>query len=122
MPEKMPATAPSAGPMKNASVIDRLMSMPMRPAASRSCEVARIALPMRVRDTKVSRATMSEIGGHDDEHLEQCSLAPPAIVKAVLLPSGFGNGSCLESIHSRTAFCRKIETPIAEMSGASRGA
>ncbi len=61
MPEKIPATAPSAGPMKNASMIDALMSMPMRPAASRSCDVARIALPMRVRETNWSSATMRVI-------------------------------------------------------------
>ena len=38
--------------MKKVAAIVRLMSMPIRPAASRSCAVARMALPSFDRSTK----------------------------------------------------------------------
>ena len=43
-----PAAPASAEPSTNANTITRSTSMPIIEAASRSCEVARIALPMRV--------------------------------------------------------------------------
>ena len=45
-----PAAPASAEPMKNVDAITRSTSMPIIAAASRSYEVARIALPMRVGD------------------------------------------------------------------------
>ena len=49
-------------------------------------------------------------------------LAPPIVKRRRDRERRCGYGIAFESTHSRTAFCRKIETPIAEISGASRGA
>src|SRR3954451_14014867 len=51
-----PAAPASAEPMKNVAAMTRSVSMPIIDAASRSNEVARIALPSCVRETsKMSR-------------------------------------------------------------------
>ena len=46
----------------------------------------------------------------------------PSCVGTKAVPSAFEYGSCLLLTQSKMAFCRKMDTPIAEMSGASRGA
>ena len=50
-----PAAPASAEPSTNVKTITRSMSMPIIAAASRSNEVARIALPVRVRFTRNQR-------------------------------------------------------------------
>ncbi len=52
MPWISPAAPASAPPMKNVSMIVRSTLIPIACAVSRSCAVARIALPQRVRVTK----------------------------------------------------------------------
>ena len=57
----MPAAPARAPAMRKVSEIVRLTSMPMRPDASRSWAVARIALPWRVLATNQRRASSSGI-------------------------------------------------------------
>jgi len=78
-------------------------------------------LPMRVRPTNRSSATISTMAVVMMNSLRVVTGAP-RIVNATLFPSGFGKGTCLVLTHRSTAFCRKMDTPTAEMSGASRGA
>src|SRR5919201_578416 len=59
MPLKTPAAPASAEPMKNVATITRSTSMPIIAAASRSNEVARIALPSCVFRTKSVNPTIS---------------------------------------------------------------
>ena len=54
-----PAAPASAEPITNVNTITRSMSMPIIAAASRSNDVARIALPVRVRVTSIQSRTMS---------------------------------------------------------------
>ncbi|KAG1165459.1 hypothetical protein G6F35_018764 [Rhizopus arrhizus] len=54
----MPATAASAEPIRNAAEMTVLMFTPIRPATSRFCAVARIAVPRRVLCTTASRPPM----------------------------------------------------------------
>ena len=54
-----PAAPASADPITNVNTITRSMSMPIIAAASRSNDVARIALPVRVRVTSSQSTTIS---------------------------------------------------------------
>ena len=61
IPLKTPAAPASAEPMKNVTTITRSTSMPIIAAASRSNEVARIALPVCVRCTNSVSTIISTI-------------------------------------------------------------
>ena len=54
-----PAAPASAEPSTNVNTITRSMLMPIIAAASRSNDVARIALPVRVRVTSIQSTTIS---------------------------------------------------------------
>ena len=53
-----PAAPASAEPITNVKTITRSMSMPIIAAASRSNDVARMALPVRVRVTRIQSTTI----------------------------------------------------------------
>ena len=55
--------------MKKVAEIVRLMSMPMSWAASRSCAVARMALPSLLRLMKSASSGDQDDGRHHDEHV-----------------------------------------------------
>ena len=57
----IPAAAASADPRKNVNEITRSMLIPIISAASRSNDVARIALPVRVRETSSASTIVSPI-------------------------------------------------------------
>ncbi|OLE17330.1 MAG: hypothetical protein AUG88_07205 [Actinobacteria bacterium 13_1_20CM_4_68_12] len=60
-PNMTPPAAASADPRKNVKEITRSMLIPIISAASRSNDVARIAFPVRVRETTSASAIVSPI-------------------------------------------------------------
>ena len=96
--------------------------MPIRRAASGSCALARIALPMRVR---VMNHVSAMISGTVTPTASRSArrMTTPATVTTVLF-------SLIRSLtdageppsHSRPTFCRMKEKPTAVISGASLGA
>ena len=77
IPWMTPATPASAPPRAKATTITLSVSMPISLAISRSCEVARIALPRRVPFTKVSRATISATAAVTANTDVQAMVTPP---------------------------------------------
>ncbi len=122
-----PAAPASAEPSTKVNTITRSMSMPIIAAASRSYEVARIALPSRVRVTSSQSSDHQHERSDDDDdpherhsHVADVEAArrrarrPPS---RTCRSSGAAapNISCIE-------YARKNETPSALISGAMRGA
>jgi len=79
-----PAAPASADPMKNVDAITRSTSIPIIDAASRSNDVARIALPIFVRATNSVRATIKSRAAtisqdlrHREEDVAEVIRLPP---------------------------------------------
>jgi hypothetical protein len=119
MATRKPPIAASAEPMTKVNEMVRFVSMPIISAASRSCEVARIALPMRVPFTIQVSSTMST---SEMRMIATCSTrmrAPRTSTKPVgttAVGMMIGCGPKMTTIR----FCRMIETPIAESSAMMR--
>ena len=120
-PLTTPAAPASAEPMRNVSAIVRLMFTPIRAAASRSAAVERIARPSRVRPMNIWSAIMSPTATPMMNRFRTGMVAPPTSITQV---SGkiFGEFVWDGPYTSWTRFCRMNDTPIAVISGASRGA
>ena len=98
----------------------RFASMPMSPATCGLCAVALIAVPSRVRYTSAASPAIiaSEIA-----RMAICTLvmvAPAKWYDSTLMICGKASGLRLQIIIARC--CRMIDTPIAVIRGASRGA
>ena len=107
--------------MKNVRAIVRLMSTPISCAASRSCAVDRIARPRRVRLTNSWSAIIRDTDTVITKMLTSPMLTSPIWILAV---GGITCGVLIGDGPYRIwmKFWRMNETPIAVISGASRGA
>src|SRR5574337_1947219 len=106
-----PATAASAEPIMKVIEMTMLTSMPTRPAMMRSWEVARMALPILVLETKTCRTIMIRI-----EALRMNICAGETLAPRTLKPSdGSWGGRFLNSLtwDSMTKFWRMIDMPTA---------
>ena len=124
-PTMTPAAPARAEPSRNVTTITRSTSMPIIAAASRSCEVARIARPIWCTPTRSVNAIISasaepmtkiRIGEMLSGPAESGRKSRPSYNEKLSYERKFGEK------RSRAEFCRKKETPRAEMSGAMRGA
>ena len=106
--------------MTNVAAITRFTSTPISRATCGFCAVARIAVPSRVRYT--SSASPAIMAKHRPR-MASCTpvMVAPNTVKVV---SGMicGNAITFRLQTSIARCCRMIETPIAVISGARRGA
>ncbi|MCY1453131.1 hypothetical protein D9M71_701020 [compost metagenome] len=99
-----------------------MVLMPSRLAIFRSSAQARQARPRREREMNMLRPYMAS---RVTMKISTCmyEMVTPVISSAPMtkLPgSRLGMALSLESCASRTSFCRKIDMPIAEMSGIRR--
>jgi hypothetical protein len=115
-----PATAPSPAPTMNVNAITLFTLIPIRPAIWGFSEVARIALPSRVRSACAVRPPIITM---DVRMIAICTAlmcAPPISNNGLATTCGNEIGARLQII--KATFCRMIEMPIAVIRGASRGA
>ena len=106
--------------MKNVAAMVRLMSIPISCAASRSCAVARIALPSLVRLMNIANSA-TRIAATTTTKTSLKPKKTPAMVVAVL---GRMSGKCTVAgpCHKNMTPSRKKDMPMAVISGARRGA
>ncbi len=100
------------------------MSMPMSPATCGFCEVARMAMPSFVRYTSARSPAIIAI---EVTMIAICTLEMAALVSDVPRWTSFSSMICGKAmmlrLQTRSArCCSTMETPMAVMSGASRGA
>ena len=109
--------------MKNVAAMVRLMSMPMSCAASRSCAVARIALPSLVRLMNIA-SSVTSITAVAITNPSLKVTNTPAIVVWYAAPWGRMSGKCTDAgpCHRNITPSSTNDMPIAVIKGASRGA
>ena len=107
--------------MKNVAEMVRLMLMPQSSAAVRSWAVERIALPNRVRRTNSPSANIRNSAIPTTKMSVHATLTPPTVKAVPVIQSAWLVATLSgPSITSMMPSMRN-ETPIAVMSGASRG-
>ena len=108
--------------MAKVATITLFESTPIRPATRGFSATARIARPILVRSTSSTRATMALAASTSSSTWVCEIMAPPIMIGS--LDSSCGNGSGLRPQNgiAMTNVCSRIETPMAVIRGARRGA
>ncbi len=97
-------------------------STPIRPATRGFSATARIARPILVRSTSRTSPTMASAASTSSKTWVCEIIAPPSMIGSD--DSNCGKGSGLRPHHgiAMTKVCSRIETPMAVIRGARRGA
>ena len=106
--------------MKNVAAIVRLMSIPISCAASRSCAVARMALPSFVRLMKIASSVTSIAAATTTNTSLNPKKTPATVAEA--WGSMSGKWTVAGPFHKNMIPSSVNDIPIAVISGASRGA